>query len=792
MKLAQLRSLYKLIGRESRNMRKSVPKQPRQRASAFVLESLENRVLLSATPMDAPMTTPDMTATVVTTDKADYAPGETAVITTSNTSADGLKFGDGELVQFQVTRTDGIQDYAMGNIPWFVTDGVGGFDAYQEYDANGQAIDRNADGMADLIRPDNDLTVNGSISTNWFVEDQYLGASLLLTATGQTNGAVATTEFTDSASFTAVFTPTSVQYGTATSVTLRVTNTSAGSSPNPDIGSITVNVPTGIAVSGTPTIAAFDNLTSRTWTYDATNSTATALKFTASNPAANKLDPTIGYADITFTVTGTALGNKTFNTTAYSGTNNTTGAFTPQSPIVTVAAASITPTFSASNKTYNGDNVASVTYTGPTPAGVTVNYASATFSNENVATGKTVTISGISLSGVNAGFYTLSTNSITTTANIAARALTVSATGVDKVYNGTTAATVTLSDNRVSGDVFTTSDTSATFADKNVGTGKTVTVSGITITGTDAGNYSFNTTASTTANITAAALTITVTDTTKTFGQTINLANILGTTINTGVNGENLSISHTCAGTQAAALVGNYAINCSVGFGTGLLSNYNVTINSGTLTVMTPSVITAVQDGANLIIVGTGGCDTVAVNATNPSAITVNGVGSYSVGASGHVIVYGMACDDNISLTGNVNLEAHGGVGNDTITGGAGHDVLWGDQGNDTLTGAAGNDVLIGGDGSDRLVGSAGHDILVAGELQGNNYTTLRTISDNWAANWIADDDLGDKNYDGDVVDENADQLTGSAGHDWFIIGSTDKITDINSITKDGDKITNI
>jgi hypothetical protein len=197
MKLAQLFSLYKLIRREPRTMRKPLAKQPRQRASAFVLESLENRVLLSATPVDVTTTEPVVTAAVVTTDKADYAPGETALITTSNTSADGLKFGDGELVQFQVTRTDGIQDSPMGNVPWYVTDGVGGFNAYQQFDANGQAVDRNADGMADWILPDNDLTVNGSISTDWFVEDQYLGASLLLTATGQASGAVATTAFTD-------------------------------------------------------------------------------------------------------------------------------------------------------------------------------------------------------------------------------------------------------------------------------------------------------------------------------------------------------------------------------------------------------------------------------------------------------------------------------------------------------------------------------------------------------------------------------------------------------------------
>ena len=61
---------------------------------------------------------------------------------------------------------------------------------------------------------------------------------------------------------------------------------------------------------------------------------------------------------------------------------------------------------------------------------------------------------------------------------------------------------MSLSDDRVSGDVFTDSYTSATFSDKNVGTGKTVSVSGISISGTDAGNYYANTTATTTANIT--------------------------------------------------------------------------------------------------------------------------------------------------------------------------------------------------------------------------------------------------------------------------------------------------
>ena len=50
------------------------------------------------------------------------------------------------------------------------------------------------------------------------------------------------------------------------------------------------------------------------------------------------------------------------------------------------------------------------------------------------------------------------------------------------------------------GDALTASYTSASFADKSVGTGKTVSVSGISIAGTDAGNYNLSAmTASTTA-----------------------------------------------------------------------------------------------------------------------------------------------------------------------------------------------------------------------------------------------------------------------------------------------------
>src|SRR5207253_2073871 len=138
----------------------------------------------------------------------------------------------------------------------------------------------------------------------------------------------------------------------------------------------------------------------------------------------------------------------------------------------------------------------------------TDSYTSASFADKNVETGKAVSVSGLSISGTDAGNYSLSTTTATTTANITALPITVSCTAVNKQYDGNAKAASAPSDNRLSGDAFTDSYASASFADKNVGNGKTVSVSGLSISGTDAGNYSLsNTTASTTANITALHIT---------------------------------------------------------------------------------------------------------------------------------------------------------------------------------------------------------------------------------------------------------------------------------------------
>src|SRR6185436_15554729 len=140
---------------------------------------------------------------------------------------------------------------------------------------------------------------------------------------------------------------------------------------------------------------------------------------------------------------------------------------------------------------------------------VTLSGGTATFASKNVGTAKTVTATGLSLSGIDAANYQLASSTVTTTADITARALLVSATGVNKVYDGTTSATATLTDNRVAGDSLSASYTSASFANKNVSAAKTVSVIGITLSGTDAANYTANMTASTTADITTRALAVT-------------------------------------------------------------------------------------------------------------------------------------------------------------------------------------------------------------------------------------------------------------------------------------------
>jgi hypothetical protein len=190
-----------------------------------------------------------------------------------------------------------------------------------------------------------------------------------------------------------------------------------------------------------------------------------------------------------------------------------------------IARRALNVTVTGINKVYDRTTTAVVAFSDNRVAGDTLTVrGTASFSDKNVGTGKTVSVTGISISGINAGNYILTDTTASTTADITAKPLTVSAKGKKKVYDGTTTATVTFSNNRVAADTLTVSGT-ASFSDKNAGTGKTVSVTGISISGVDAGNYTLtDTTASTTANITGRRLTVTATGINKVYDGTTTAA----------------------------------------------------------------------------------------------------------------------------------------------------------------------------------------------------------------------------------------------------------------------------
>jgi hypothetical protein len=252
----------------------------------------------------------------------------------------------------------------------------------------------------------------------------------------------------------------------------------------------------------------------------------------------------------------------------------------------------------AANKVYDGTLAATLSGTAfVNPLGNdTVNLTgsgSGAFANKNVGANKAVNISGFALSGADAANYTL-VEPTNVTANITARPLTISATGIDKIYDGSTSAAVTLADNRVAGDALNTGYASAAFADANVGTGKAVSVSGISLSGADAGNYTFNTSAATIANITAAPLTITANAASKTYdGLAYSGGN--GVTFTGFVAGQTTSVlggALTYGGSSQGAInVGSYSI-IPGGFTS---TNYAITFVNGTLTIAPAAVAAAIN-----------------------------------------------------------------------------------------------------------------------------------------------------------------------------------------------------
>lgn len=141
-----------------------------------------------------------------------------------------------------------------------------------------------------------------------------------------------------------------------------------------------------------------------------------------------------------------------------------------------------------------------------------------TYASADAGSGKAVNITAIDLTGEDAANYSLTQPDVT--GEITQRPLEITITCADKEYDGTTEATVSTwkfeAANGDSGiieadkDNITVKVSSATFADKNAGENKQVTIGTVTTSGDAAKNYTFTNNSTATANITPRKVTVTI------------------------------------------------------------------------------------------------------------------------------------------------------------------------------------------------------------------------------------------------------------------------------------------
>ena len=194
-----------------------------------------------------------------------------------------------------------------------------------------------------------------------------------------------------------------------------------------------------------------------------------------------------------FTLAGADAGNYTL---------------TMQTASADITARELTGSFSAEDKVYDGTTAATID--GHSLSGaiagddVELSGGTATFEDKHVGVGKTVSATGFTLAGADKNNYALAAGPWTAQGDVTPRSVTGSFTAADKVYDGTTDATITGRSlaGAIAGDSIELSGGTAAFDDAAVGQGKTVTGTGFALSGDDQHNYEIaSSTLTTTASI---------------------------------------------------------------------------------------------------------------------------------------------------------------------------------------------------------------------------------------------------------------------------------------------------
>lgn len=306
------------------------------------------------------------------------------------------------------------------------------------------------------------------------------------------------------------------------------------------------------------------------------------VALTAIAAFANK---TVGNAKVVSLTNSTLAGTKAANySLSFTGAPTSTADITKKT-------LTVSGSFVVADKVYNKTTTASVTTNSLTLVGVetgdVVNLSPVVaFADANKGDGKTVNMIGSSsLNGTDAANYSLLLiGAPTALANITAKPLTLTGTFTadNKVYDRTTQATI--SSNSLSlvgietGDVVSLS-AGALFADVNKGDLKVVNLTGSTLTGISAGNYTVSFTGAPTANanITAKGLTVSgAVAQDKTFDGT-TVAVVSGATLQGVISGDVVSLENLTVGTFAQSALGNdVAVVTAMTLGGANAGNYTL------------------------------------------------------------------------------------------------------------------------------------------------------------------------------------------------------------------------
>ena len=296
------------------------------------------------------------------------------------------------------------------------------------------------------------------------------------------------------------------------------------------------------------------------------------------------------------------------------------------------------------NKTYDGTTSAAFNGT-PTLSGfvngqtLNVTYTSAAFASPNAGTGQTVNLTYTAANGTNGGQLNNYTIPSTTTATITPKSITATISANNKTYDGTTTDTATYTlPGVISGDNLSLAY-SAAFTDPNAAANKTVNITGISLSGTSAGNYSLTNTSTlqTTATISPLALILygalssnpgsttipasTLSATNVVVGDTVAIggsATIAGTSSGAQpiTNVSSLTVSnpnYTLTGATGAVVIGSQSLALDhVASGTANIST------SGTTTTITTSTNSTVIDWWRFMIAANE-----TVNFVEPSATSI-------------------------------------------------------------------------------------------------------------------------------------------------------------------------